>query len=267
MEKQATLLSSNLKWLRERREQKQAAQQAQMEKAKILAYENHLLPNPSIEDLLKLSDYYKISIDMLLRDDLSQYSELKMRAMEDGFEYIKAKQLRILSITLDKEGNENIEYVPISVKAGYLSGYNDPEFVKDLPKAKLPFLSKGKTLRLFECEGDSMLPLPNKCKILGEYVDDWQNIKDGLLYIVISKQGYAIKKVYKKLENNSITLKSLNPLYTDYDVYLNEVQEIWKFELYLSSKLPGDSKFVYAQDLLDKMEKMRNSVLQGKLSA
>lgn len=265
MENKEVLFASNIHFLKMRHSKRPRPKERDQKKEWFYGQEDDLLKKPSLDALLRFSDYYKISVDMLLREDLSQFSDLKLHAMENAFEYSKGRQLRILSISVDKEGNENIEYVPMTAKNGYLTSFNDPEFIKDLPKAQLPYLSRGKTLRMFECEGDSMLPLPSKCKVLGEYVEDWHEVKDGQMYIVISKQGYAIKKVYRKLDSNSLTLKSLNPIYSDYDVYLNEVKEIWRFVLYLTNTLPDRCMYVYAHELQEKMEEMRKSVIRGKI--
>jgi hypothetical protein len=51
--------------------------------------------------------------------------------------------LRVLSISVDKEDNENIEMVPLKASAGYLNGYADPEYVAQLPKFYLPMFKQG----------------------------------------------------------------------------------------------------------------------------
>ena len=257
----------NLKFLRERLEKGQESMAAILDfkRSKLASYETGVARNPPLSDLIRISDHFKISIDMLIREDLGMYSDTKLKDIESRFHYAKSHEMRVLAVTVNDNGKENIEYVPVKVRAGYLTGYNDPEFIKELPKISLPFVTKGKTMRMFESEGDSMLPLPSKCKVLGEFVDDWHDIKDGNMYIIISEKGYAIKKVYKKLDNNSITLKSLNPLYVDYEIYLREVFEIWKFVLYISNTLPD--QFVNSDEILAKIEEMKLLVLKGKISA
>jgi transcriptional regulator with XRE-family HTH domain len=162
-EKQETLFAKNLKFLRIRKKKTQEilAIGLGFTRAKWTAYENGQNKSPNLEDLVKMSDYFNFSIDMLLRQDLSTFSELKLYEYEYNFEHAKGNNLRIIAITLDNQQKENIEYVPAKIKAGYMVGYNDPDFIKDLPKVSLPFISKGNTLRMFESEGDSMSPLPD----------------------------------------------------------------------------------------------------------
>lgn len=202
---------------------------------------------------------------MLLADGFNPDGILRVCALDDVFDYAKCRQLRVLSVSLDGEGNEEVEYMPSHSKTESFTYHNDPEFVKRYPKAQLPYNAKGKTLRLFQCEGETTLPLPKKCKILGEQVESWEDIEDGQLYLVISQKGYAIKKLQKKLYRSAITFKSLNPLYADYDICLDEIKEVWKFVLYLSGKSTRVQSFAYAQDLLEKIEEMRNTVAKGKI--
>lgn len=258
-EKQESTFAKNIKFLRIRKKITQDFLSSELgfTRAKLTAYENGQTKSPNIDDLVKFKNYFKLSIDMLLSIDLSKFSELKLQEIENNFEYAKGTNLRIITITVDKDQKENIDYVPIKVKAGYMVGYNDPDFIKELPKVSLPFISQGKTMRMFECEGDSMYPLPEKCKVLGEYVEDWFSIKDGGIYIVISHgQGYAIKTVIKRFENNSLTLKSLNPDYPDYEVYFSDINEIWKFKGYYSDQFPTLDNLVFTKELLDKIESL-----------
>jgi len=63
-----------------------------------------------------------------------------------------------------------------------------PSLLKELPKLNLPFLSSNTTYRAFEITGDSMLPVPSKSIVIGEYVADLSHIKNGEAYIIITKE-------------------------------------------------------------------------------
>src|SRR5690606_251955 len=108
--------------------------------------------------------------------------------------------VRVLSITVDEEDRENIELVPVKASAGYLNGYADPEFIRELPRFHLPIFKQG-TYRAFELKGDSMLPLQPGTIVVGEFVEDWKNIKPGETYIIISKsEGVVYKRVAFKFK-------------------------------------------------------------------
>jgi len=53
--------------------------------------------------------------------------------------YIKGSNLRVLATTVDIANNENIEMVAEKAKAGYTTGYADPEFISELPVFQFPF--------------------------------------------------------------------------------------------------------------------------------
>jgi hypothetical protein len=69
--------------------------------------------------------------------------------------------------------------VPEKAKAGYTTGYSDPEFISELPVFQFPLLSKNKKYRTFQISGDSMLPIPEGAWVTGEYVQDWSLIPSG----------------------------------------------------------------------------------------
>src|SRR5690606_26903848 len=111
-----------------------------------------------------------------------------------------SSNLRVLSVTVDANNNENIELVPVLASAGYLNGYNDPEYVKELPKFSLPMFNQG-TYRAFEIKGDSMLPLPSGTFIVTEYVENWQDIKAGQTYVIVSRNdGVVYKRIGSKFK-------------------------------------------------------------------
>ena len=88
-----------------------------------------------------------------------------------------------------------------------------------------------------------MLPIPDKSWIIAEYLENWYDIKDGHAYIVLTQdEGIVFKVAINQLrKTKTITLKSLNPAYSPYEVPVNEVREVWKFCNYMSSELPDNS--------------------------
>ena len=126
------------------------------------------------------------------------------------------------------ESNE-IRFVPVKAAAGYMTGYADPEFVDELNTFTLPMLAPGQ-YRAFEIMGDSMLPTPSGSVIVGEKVEDLDDLKNSNTYVVLSRtEGVAYKRVMKNNRlKNKITLISDNPQYEPYNVSAEDVLEIWK---------------------------------------
>jgi len=234
--------TSNIKFLRKRRGRTQddVAAALNLKRSTLSGYENGVA-QPGIDILVSFSGYFNMSIDTLLKIDMTSLSESQLGELERGYDaYIKGSNLRVLTTTVDSGNRENIELVTEKAKAGYTTGYADPEYIGELPVFTLPFLSDKRKYRTFQLKGDSMLPIPDRSWVTGEFLQDWMNIVSGKAYIVFTlNEGI----VFKILENNirkdgKLVLFSLNPLYEPYEVHINEVKEIWKFVNYISSELP-----------------------------
>jgi transcriptional regulator with XRE-family HTH domain len=234
--------ASNIKFLRKRRGRTQddVASALNLKRSTLSGYENGVA-QPGIEILISFSGYFNVSIDTILRLDISKLSESRLGELERGYDaYIKGSNLRVLTTTVDSRNRENIELVPEKAKAGYATGYADPEYIGELPVFSLPFLSDRKKYRTFQLRGDSMLPIPDGSWVTGEFLQDWTEIISGKAYIVFTLDDGIVFKVVE----NSITtqgklvLYSLNPIYEPYEVHISEVKEIWKFVNYISSELP-----------------------------
>jgi transcriptional regulator with XRE-family HTH domain len=239
---QKIFFAGNIKFLRERKKMSQEALASTLglTRAKIAAIEAGNTKSPQPDDYLKFSEFFKISIDTLLKIDLSKLGELKVRELEAGNDvYIRGGNLRVLAISVDRSNNENVEYVPVKAKAGYMAGYNDPEFIAGLPKYSLPNLPSRGTFRIFPSTGDSMLPVPEGSDIIAQYVPDWTTIKPDTPCIVILKgqQDFVFKMTTIK-PDGTILLKSLNPEYKPYAAEAADVMEIWKFYAYTSREFP-----------------------------
>ncbi|MDN3690482.1 XRE family transcriptional regulator [Cyclobacterium jeungdonense] len=242
MKKSKNFFPGNLKFLRERRSltQQGLAEALGLSRSKVNALESGQTKAPSPEDFLGVSGFFGISIDSLIRVDLSKLGELKLRDLEAGNDvYIRGGNLRVLAISVDKGNNENVEYVPIKAKAGYMSGYNDPEFIASLPKFSLPNLPKQGTYRIFPTVGDSMLPIPDGSDIVTQYVEDWTSLKPNTPCIVIlsGQQDFVFKLVTVQAEGQ-VLLRSLNPVFEPYRIAAGDVLEIWKFQAYTSKEIP-----------------------------
>jgi transcriptional regulator with XRE-family HTH domain len=219
-------LSTNLKFLRERKgvSQTELAKTLELSRTTLIGYEKGVQP-PFVK-LIRIAEHFKISLDALIRYDLTKLSAFQLSEIERGMDIdITGQKLRVLTTTTDKDGNENIEMVATKAQAGYANGYGDPEFVEKLPKFQLPFLPK-----------NSMLPIPENAWVTGSYIQDWSEIKNGTPCIIITKDdGVVFKLVYNNLEaEKSFQLVSSNRVFQPYSIKVEEVLEVWKFETWNS---------------------------------
>jgi transcriptional regulator with XRE-family HTH domain len=235
-------LSTNLKILRKKTglTQDEAAEVIGISRTKLNAYEN-AHSEPTIDGLISLSQFYKVNIDTLIKTDFNQLSEFQITELQSGNDtFISGSSLRVLATTVNQENNENIELIPIKAKAGYKAGYNDPEFLSQLPTFQLPFLSQNKKYRTFQIDGNSMLPIKDKSYVVGEFLQNWNDIKDGEAYVVLTlEDGIVFKILYNNLkQDKSIVFHSLNPEFQDYKLSVEDIKEVWKFVCFISQQMP-----------------------------
>ena len=227
---------TNLKFLRKKKglTQEVLAQALGISRSKLAGYE--LSITPPLEVLLLLADYFKLSLDVLGREELASFSEYKLRELLETDQFLRGRNLRILSTTVDAAGRELIEVVSQRAKASYLAGFADPEFISDLPRFSLPFLPSNKKHRVFQVDGDSMLPIPDGAWIVCEYVEDWTRLKDGERYVIVTEQdGVTFKLAYNRIKaSQSLLLCSANPIYPPFHVEVTQVREVWKYRLSIS---------------------------------
>lgn len=213
--------NKNLKYLRKLRgwTQEEFANKLHIKRSLLGAYEEERA-DPRIEVLEIVADMFKLSLDDLLRKDLS----------ESKASYIsKRRALKLAS------GRGEITFVPVKAAAGYLAGYADPEFIDELNTFTLPMLAGG-DYRAFEIVGDSMMPTPSGSVIVGEKIDSLDDVKTNNTYIVVSKtEGIVYKRVMKNnRQKNKYTLISDNPAYQPYNVAAEDIVEVWQAQMIIS---------------------------------
>jgi len=178
---------------------------------------------PNRTTLTTICDYYGIQIEWLLSG--TGQKEMSQNGQNADL-YIQ----------------ENIMNVPLVNQyayAGFMNGFNDPEFIEELPK--IPFLvekeHKGDYI-CFEVKGDSMdngthesylerdiLLCRNVRKDFWKsklHIDKWDFV------IVHKENGICVKRIVKHdVESGIITCHSLNDYYEDFTMDLRDVSKIY----------------------------------------
>lgn len=260
-----TVFSKNIKLLRNRRRftQDHVAEMLHMKRSTLSGYENEVA-QPNMMALISFSEYFNVSIDTLIKVDLSKLPESQLNQLERGYDvYIKGSNLRVLVTAVGADNEENIELVPEKAKAGYTSGFADPEYIKVLPTFRLPFLSREKKYRSFQISGDSMLPIPHGSYVTGEFLQNWELIKSKQAYIVLTlDDGIVFKVVENKIkQEGKLMLHSLNPLYDPYEIAIQEVKEVWRFVNYISGELPETNE-MKTEALAQSLKSLQKEVQQ-----
>jgi hypothetical protein len=76
--------------------------------------------------------------------------------------------------------------------------------------------------------------------IFGEYLENVKAIKNGKLYVLVTKQdGIVFKRIFNFAEdNNKLLLVSDNRQYSPYTVDVEDVLEIWVAKAFFSNQFP-----------------------------
>ena len=227
-------VNRNLRFLRTKEglTQREFAERIGVKQATLGAYEEGRA-TPPLNILSDTSRLFKVSLDNLINADLSALAEKSWRLSG------KPKK-EVLAITVDSHNKENVELVTQKASAGYLSGFQDPEFVKELPKISMPVLPRNRTYRAFEIQGDSMLPVQPGSIIFAEYLDDVGSIRNGKLYILVTRNdGIVFKRVFNfSGQENKLLLVSDNRLYEPFGVDVADILEIWAAKAFYSNQFP-----------------------------
>ncbi len=207
--------NQNLKYLRKLRgwTQEEFANKLRIKRSLLGAYEEERA-EPRIDVLEVVCDIFKLTLDEILRKDLSD---------NKGNYIAKRRAMKLAG------GRPDIPFVPVKAAAGYLAGFAGPEFIDELNTFTLPMLTGG-NYRAFEIVGDSMLPTPSGSVIVGEKVNNIEEVKSNLTYVVVSRsEGIVYKRVLKTNRTKAkLTLVSDNPQYQPYSVNAEDILELWQ---------------------------------------
>jgi transcriptional regulator with XRE-family HTH domain len=233
-------ISKNIAHLRHLRgiSQESLAGDLNITRSRLSSWEEHRA-EPPIDLIVQLADYFTVSIDSLLKIDLTKVNDLR--------DLLKIGGNRILfPVMVDSDGKDLVELVPIRASAGYLQGFSDENYIESLPRISLPFTDVGK-FRGFPIQGDSMPPLESGAYVIGKYVEDVADIKDGKTYVVLTQNdGLVYKRLYNKIEKDgTIHLHSDNKAYYPYQIKPEEVFELWSFVCSLNPTDSPISDLVY----------------------
>lgn len=258
-------LATNLKYLRKKYGKTQDALSAAVNigRTTIANYEAGI-SEPNVETLITFAKFFGVSVDEMLSKNMEDLLNAKEKDVllrsAQGQSYSGMPHV----ITVDSHGNDNIVYVPVKARAGYLNGYGDTEFIETLPTFRLPGLSNA-TYRMFEVEGPSMAPnVLHGDRIIGEWVESFDDIRDNRVHIIVHSGGVAVKRIINRLkERGKIYLKSDTIAhrheYPTIEVAPEDIKEIWYGRLKISSDFtePAEVYHRLADLEMDVMEMKR----------
>jgi len=227
------MLCQNLKYLRNQIgvSQTQMAQTIGISRTTLAGYEQGR-SKPKTNILEKISTYFKVNIDDLLKSDITTSSHNQQG--NSNLKSLDNKDFRVVAITVQNNQKPNIEYVPITAIAGYSKNFSNPTFIGDLPLLSIPKLAEG-TYRAFEIKGDSMPPIEEGFIVIGKFIEHATDLINGKRYVFVLKDdGVVFKRVTNEVsQNRHLILNSDNPEYSSYSVKISEVLEAWELVCFI----------------------------------
>ena len=189
--------------------------------------------------------------------------------------------LRILSVVTDSQNQECIVHVPVAAQAGYTDNLSDPEYFQELPAYSLPYDSfRSGSYRSFDVAGSSMEPtLQHGDKIVCSFIEPqyWKHaIKDGQVYVVITKTDVLVKRLINRLRSSQeLDLVSDNAQYDIVTLQDTDIRELWwvrlKITPYLdkpsSSSTEIEQRLEHQSDMIDKLNEKITSLITNRVSA
>lgn len=138
--------------------------------------------------------------------------------------------------------------VPVKARAGYVSSYDQTDYINTLETYALPpgVNPVGAVWRYFEIDGDSMEPTFTKGDIvLASMVlfDDWQEIRNFYIYVVVTDSQVLIKRLYRKTAKMWVMISDNEESYDQEPLQVDTIKELWVFRRKINSKAPPPKKF------------------------
>ena len=149
---------------------------------------------------------------------------------------VEGRNLMPKVVVVDDEDNDRIPLVSVKAQAGYLEGYEDCNYIEELPTYSLPEMRNG-TFRMFQVNGFSMYPtLQDGSYVIGEFVENWEWLSDNRVCVVVTERdGVIVKRVTNRArEKGFLYCKSDNRDYKHIKVMLEDVKEIWECKAHIS---------------------------------
>ena len=153
------------------------------------------------EHLLTLSKLYSVPTDRILK---GSHNSIMMNST-NGF----------------------VPLINVEARAGFIENRDNEQWMSTLDMFKLPGYEPSKGQKLFEVEGDSMMPtLMHGDILITQHTDDLNEILDGSVAVIVTGKSVLTKRIKKDLPNDAIILISDNSKYESVSYDLKNILEI-----------------------------------------
>jgi len=136
-----------------------------------------------------------------------------------------------------------VPLVGIKAQAGYVKGFEQTDFIETLEKYSMPpgVNPKGLEWSYFEVDGDSMEPTLSAGDILLTSLlaqEDWKEIKNFCVYVILTDEQLLVKRVYRKSEREWILISDNSETNPQVSIDVSKIKQVWTLRRHIRSKVP-----------------------------
>ncbi|WP_075343067.1 helix-turn-helix domain-containing protein [Tenacibaculum agarivorans] len=209
--------------------QKSFAEIFDLKRATLGAYEEGR-SEPKIETIIKIANYFSITIDSLLTSDLTVNELLRFKEdlILDDNEY-------------EKESLLSIPYVSEKNIKGYCEYFDNVSFINDLPIISLP-IDTDEQLRAFTVTNLEMTDhdkgLYPKDIIIGQFIpkEEMMNFGNGEIVVAVLKEEIVVRKVY--FIADKVIFKAAHKNIEEKIFPQTSIKELWLAKFAFIKRLP-----------------------------
>lgn len=284
-----SVIGQNIRKLREElgESQQMFAARFGLSRGKIASYEaEEKASEPALETVLAIVDFFNIDLRRFVTE-LGTETWLKPKEAATQSEKKAALTVKpkpapswsrpeIIVATPDIGGNRIVPIVNRKAAGSYLSGYQTQEYFEELDAMTVPaYMLRGAGQGLIvQAVNDSM----EDTIFDGDYLvcrlierAEWRDVTDFSVCVVVTEsRGIQVKRVKNRLQGDHLLrLSSDNRHYPSFNVYIEDILQIWQVVFLITANLPNRNDTLYRKvdsledattDLRELYEQLREEV-------
>jgi len=191
---------------------------------------------PRIDTLIQIANYFGLSVDALLRKDLTINELVRFDSLKNIKPDPNTTSAQPTRSTLQ---NLNTKFVAAKIYIDYIRNFRNVDFIDNLPAFHFPHI-RSPEARAFEISDNSMMfdnagILPGDIVISEKKISDSSDLHSDHLYIIVLENNILIRR----LQENTKKLKLApdNPDWQNSFLTFESIQEIWEINCILTGNL------------------------------
>jgi len=195
---------------------------------------------PKIETIIKIANYFSISIDDILTAELTVNQLLKFN-----------DRLTLTPEELEREQFAQVPCITEKLEEDYLEHYSNQTFIDDMPQLSLP-INIDKDFRAYTVANLEMTShdkgLYPKDVIIGEKVPHKviKKLNNGTIVLAVTEKELILRRLY--VTADGLVLRADHKNIDDETFHLNDIKELWRIRYVFFRRIPD-----FSDSMEDKM--------------